>query len=42
MGKGVILGLLLGALFKLASVGVSESIKTEMNEGIGSSKDEFI
>lgn len=33
MGKGIILGLLLGALFKLASVGVSEGIKGEMDTG---------
>lgn len=40
MGKGVIIGLLLGALFKLASVGVSEGIKVEA--GTSSSSDDFL
>jgi hypothetical protein len=40
MGKGVVIGLLLGALFKLASVGISEGIKLEL--GTGSSSEDFI
>lgn len=40
MGKGVIIGLLLGSLFKLASVGVSEGIK--LDTGTASTPEDFL